>query len=396
MLPHLSRHAAVAVCIALSGTAAASQDAPLWHELNFRYLPQANFSLVSWVTNLPRYDTFVPMDSTRQARFGEFVDALLTAVAASLRDGASGDWCDVRARADAAGYGVKRVFETEKKRWMVYAYDGRATGQPYFFISPNPNPQRDVVLEAPHNTYDRATGRLAAQLFLDVNGRAFILNKAYRCAGSAVSSCSGTSRHCGGVWKVADSAHADTQNAFQIIHARLNDRWRGSRFAQVHGFSNLTAQPDVAELSDGTSNDIYGDGNAFTNVSMIFAGHLTKYIPSSAHSGVWACEAIVGSPPNQMCGTHNTQGRYSNGNDATYTTTSDGACRLPEYNYTGRFLHVETGREFRDDDNTDGMYWRDVSNALKDTWACTLNTATPSRDCAMTTQSNAYPDLSCP
>jgi hypothetical protein len=350
------RRATSAVSALLIAAFARQLDAShLWHEMNFRYLPQSSFDLVTWVSNLPRYETFVPMDATRQERFRAFMDALLTAVERTLVNNISADWCGVRARAAAAGYEVRRLFETGKKRWMVYAYDVAGSGQPYVFIAPNPNPQRNLVVESPHNTYDRLSGRLAAQMFLDANGRAFILNKAHRCVGP-VSTCSGTGR-CSGVHKIADGAHAGTANAFQIVHATLHDRWAGSRFAQVHGFGNATTQPDFAEISDGTSNDLYGGSLAFTNVSTVYVERLKRYIPASAQSGIWACEAIVGSPPNNMCGNDNTQGRYTNGNDATHTTTSAEACTTPQYNYTGRFLHLEAGREFRDDSETDGMSW---------------------------------------
>jgi hypothetical protein len=386
--------AAFTAATLLSAPPAAAQ-LPYWHERNFRYLPQTTFDLVAWVTNLPRYETFVAMSAQRQERFAEFMDALLSALADTLRDGSAGDWCGVRAAAIAAGYDVNRVFEKGKKRWMIYAFDTQATGQPYLIISPNPNPQRDVVLQAPHNTFDRGSGRLAAQLFLDVNGRALLLNKAHRCSGSALSGCSGTTTACGGVFKAADSAHASTSNAFQIVHAVLNDRWSNSKFVQVHSFGNATSEPDYTEISDGTANDIYDGELAWANVSSRFADRLKRYVPASTHGGIWACEAIVGTPPNDMCATDNTQGRYSNGNDPNTITTAAEACSLSQYNYTGRFLHLETGREFRDDSNADGMYWRDLSEALKDIWACTLNTPAV-RNCAMTTQAASYSTLACP
>lgn len=41
---------------------------------------------------------------------------------------------------------------------------------------------------------------------------------------------------------------------------------------------------------------------------------------------------------------------------------------------SGRFLHIEQGAMLRDDDPSDGWWWGQVRDALRDTWpACDLD-----------------------
>jgi hypothetical protein len=76
-----------------------------WHADKFRHLEDMSGDLVTFVQGLehPNSGGYGKLSTTHQANFNLFLDALFTAIEASLADGATGDWCGVKTKASAAG-----------------------------------------------------------------------------------------------------------------------------------------------------------------------------------------------------------------------------------------------------------------------------------------------------
>jgi hypothetical protein len=364
--------------------------AVLWHAGNFRVLEDMSGDLVTFVQGLehPNNGGYGKLSTTRQANFNLFLDALFTAIEASLADGATGDWCRVKTQASAAGYATARFYDTDSGRWFVYAYDTTPFGQAYFFI--NPFAKRNIVIEVPHEGFEFGTKTQGARLFKALAARALLINKEHRCSdrnpspctGKTTvcddSPCSGEPTDCRGHFRESDVAH-HTANTFHLLHLRYTDMDPVTKFVQLHGFKATAG--DMAEIGDGTTRDEAPD-----SVSVLFANSLGKYVPIA--EDVHSCQQSVGDPPSDLCGESNVQGRYTNnpGSDACHTFTSE---------YSARFLHLEQGEPLRDDDDSDGWDWGDIRDALLDTWPdCNMNNG--ATDCRLGPRQTQYPTLICP
>jgi hypothetical protein len=355
-----------------------------WHAGNFRYLDSVTDDLVSFVQGLdhPNSAGYGKLSSTRKANFNAFLDAMFAAIDASLADGNTGDWCGVKTSAAAAGYAIRRFYDTASGRWFVYGYDTTSFGQSYFFI--NPFAKRNIVIEVPHEALPQDgpelnTGTEGAQIFKALAARALIINKEHRCSDPDASVCSATTTACGGSSgpvRESDMAH-HTANTFYLLHVRYSDMDPLTKFIQLHGFSATSG--DMVEIGDGTNDYSYSG-----SVSVIFANNLRQYVPSPA--AVYACQQ--GAGPSGLCGETNVEGRYTN-------QPSTATCPAATGNHSNRFLHVEQALSLRDNDNGDGWYWGDVRDALLDTWPdCNMNNG--ATDCTLGPQQTQYSTLSCP
>jgi 3D (Asp-Asp-Asp) domain-containing protein len=353
-----------------------------WHAGNFRYLDALSGDLVTFIQGLDHPDGggYGKLSSTRKANFNAFLDAMFTAIDASLADGNTGDWCGVKSSAAAAGYAIRRFYDTASGRWFIYAYDTTSFGQAYFFI--NPFAKRNLVIEVPHEGLlgdgpELNTGTEGVQIFKALAARALIINKEHRCSDPDASVCSATTTACGvsGPVRESDVAH-HTANTFYLLHVRYNDMDPVTNFVQLHGFSATSG--DMVEIGDGTNDFAYSG-----SVSVTFANNLRRYVPSPG--AVCACQQ--GAGPSNLCGETNVEGRYTNSpNTAT--------CPAATTTHRNRFLHIEQALTLRDNDNNDGWYWGDVRDALLDTWPdCNMNNG--ATDCTLGPQQTQYSTLSC-
>jgi hypothetical protein len=349
-----------------------------WHAGNFRALEDMSGDLVTFVQGLehPNSGGYGKLSSTRQANFNLFLDALFTAMEASLADGATGDWCGVKTKAHAAGYAIARFYDTDSGRWFVYAYDTTPFGQAYVFI--NPFAKRNLVIEVPHEDFESGTKTQGARLFKALAARALLINKEHRCSDPDSSACSGATTVCDGRFRESDVAH-HTANTFHLVHRRYTDMDPVTTFVQLHGFD---ASPnDMVEIGDGTTNDEAPD-----SVSVRFANHLGAYVPTP--TAVHSCQQSVGDPPSGLCGASNVQARYTN-------NPAGDACLTFTRTDSARFLHLEQGEPLRDDDHRDGWDWSDIRDALLETWPdCLLNNG--ATDCSLGPQQTPYTTLTCP
>lgn len=355
-----------------------------WYTGNFRFLEQKSGELVDFVGELehPRLGGYGKLSSARRARLTVLLDALFAAIDASLLDPATGDWCGVQAAAAAAGYSIRRFYDTGSQRWLVYGSDTTSFGQAYFFL--NPYAKRNLVIEVPHEGFETDTGVQGAQLFKGLAARALIINREHRCSDPDPSPCSGTTTVCddepgaASPFRESDVAH-HTANVFYLLHARYTDMDADARFVQLHGFTS--SESDIAEIGDGTTSDVTP-----TSVANAFAGALRPLVPLPA--AVHSCQELVGDPPSGLCGETNVEARY--------THQPNGAeCPAAASVSSGRFLHVEQGLTLRDEDDADGWSRGDVAAALLATWpACTLNGG--AGDCTLGPPHTQEPALACP
>jgi hypothetical protein len=367
------------VALALVFAASPSRaQSTLWHSGNFRYLTSQSGSLVTFVDGLshPNAGGYGRVSSNRTANFNAFLDALSTAINASLADGNTGDWCGVQASAADAGYALRRFYDTATGRWFIYGYDTTSFGQAYFFI--NPFAKRNLVIEVPHEPYDLNTDIQGARIFTSLAARALIINKEHRCSDPDATSCSGTTDACGGFFRESDVAHEE-QNTFHLLHRWFTDHDTATRFVQLHGMGGSSS--DMAEIADATTND-----QDPASVSVRFANNLDKYVPGP--STIDSCQEYAGNPPSNLCATTNVQGRYTHDQTINACTTSTSLA-------SGRFLHIEQHASLRDTDDSDGYFWGDVRDALRDTWpACDMNNG--ATDCTLGSAQTQYSGWTCP
>lgn len=239
--------------------------------------------------------------------------------AAALRAAISG--------ADTPGaFRRERVIDGGKTFLLVYSPD--IAGAPITIFAENPD--RDIVLEAPHPVKDWATGLQAAHLLIALGARAAIISGNNRCAASISSPCNGKTRICGGglrAYPSSDPAHY-TQSLFHQAHIALSERWPQALFVQLHGYAQADSDTLVI-LSNGTRERRNPD-NALT-------GKIRDRIRISLGG---AAAAVSCQDPRDrrfayrpLCARTTVQGRHLNG--------SADHCRLDAAGSSGRFLHIE-------------------------------------------------------
>lgn len=360
--------------------AAPVQTTVFWHAGNFRYLDSMSGDLLTFVQGLqhPNSGGYGKLSTTRKGNFNAFLDALFSAIDASLADGSTGDWCGVKTAAATAGYAVYRFYDTTTGRWFVYGQDTTSFGQSYFFI--NPFAKRNIVIEVPHEDYEINTKAEGVKLFRSLAARALIINKEHRCSDPDTSACAvgqTTSACSDGRIRESDVAH-HTANTFYLLHKRYTDMDPVTKFVQLHGMGGSSS--DMAEIGDGTTRDVN-----IASVSVAFANNLDRFVPSP--SAVDSCQESTGNPPSALCAETNVEGRYTNNQDASDCPASSSADGM-------RFIAVEQALTLRDDDDSDGWYWGDVRDALIATWPdCNMNNG--ATDCTLGPQQTQYSGLSC-
>lgn len=300
------------------------------------------------------------------------------------------------AAADQAGYAVQRYYDTgvdpatrrARNRWYVYGYDKTSGGQAYFFI--NPEAKRDIVIEAPHASWDLDTDEQGARIFVGLAARALILSGAHRCNSPEVSECGGaTTKVCNagvaGPYRRSDVV-ANLANTFHLLH-RNYSFLPGARtkFVQPHGMQ--TDHEDVVQASDGSTATATGSS---LSISARFVDALKEQVAGTTFGGsvMFSCQrdSLAGVvPADRLCATHNVQGRVTNISPIYLFCPPETATA------SGRFLHIEQELAFREADLTS----RWVEAAVRDVWGACNMTSDPS-DCALGPQQTNPTTLSCP
>jgi hypothetical protein len=188
-----------------------------------------------------------------------------------------------------------------------------------------------LVLEAPHPEYDTATGDQAGETFDALDASALFISGAHRCATTEASGCDGTTSACGtnAPFKASDAAHS-AQSFFQTAHEVTSATWPTSVAVQLHGFAWDGTEP-AAYVSDGVAADDAG------SIANTVRDALNAKLPT-AYAAASCADA---SETTRLCGTTNTQGRFSNG--------SVDSCMTAASQTRNRFVHIEQARDLRDD-----------------------------------------------
>lgn len=310
-------------------------------------LPLWPIDLVAWiqqaVTAYPGANTegFVVPDP---AELSAFYDAS----AALMAD----DWAAAEASASLVGYQAVLLQDNGTRPLLLalvpepwsaaqpFGGDGRGV----FIARATRDSTVDVVLEAPHPRYDTRSGLVAAMAFRQLAARALAVAGTHRCANMMLSMCSGTTGACGGSgqpYRESDMAHT-ADGFFQAFHEAA-DAAQPATLLQVHGMSSAPDEP-IASISDGTSANL-ADEQYASNQLAAAIGSFASAAGSSKDAG--SCNRS--GDPNLLCGSTNTQGRFTNGvASADVCTMSSGGMA------SGRFLHAELAPELRDPNSSIG------------------------------------------
>lgn len=187
----------------------------------------------------------------------------------------------------------------------------------------NPAPERDLAIQAPHPVFDLNTHRQAVDIFEQTGARVLLLAGTHRCANRAASPCDGTTSVCGGGrYRVSDMAHV-VEAPFQVTHAAVTARF-----------------PDIVSIS------LHGNGRDDCETVFLSSGP-----PETSHPSLRTLQRALqqrgvraGTPETSSCplvGSTNVQGRLTNGAPRPCTEAAATA--------TGRFIHVEQRRAFREE-----------------------------------------------
>jgi hypothetical protein len=291
--------------------------------------------LATYVDQFTHPQSYAVLTAARTAQVEAMFDTIDTTITAMIGGDHSVNWCAVVDAAGSAGYLLGRYYDIVSSRWFLVGADGTGTGQAYFII--NPEPKRDLIVEAPH-VYDATQGKLEGRtdtegvhILRQTLGRALLINGADRCQGEK-GGCGGTfssDNVCPGAGEDAPYREADvghnTDNVFHVLHRKFNDVAASTRFVQLHGNNDTHLRRGGLSVSDGrTTTHALSLSTLFvTNIQTLAAGAL-------AASAVNDCATEA----NILCGYRNVQGRYTN--DAT------AACNGTKMPQGGtRFLHLE-------------------------------------------------------
>jgi hypothetical protein len=299
--------------------------------------PAQNSNLVTWTDTLvdclpaEGTDDFLEPSATDITNFKAAVSALLAE-----------DFTGADTLADVVGYEVFAYTDAGNGNETIYALhpeSGNTDSRGYFFVRPQSQVKRNLVLEAPHPADDADTALLAARIFREAGARAFFFAGTDRCANAATTSCVGTTDVCSGgtgAHRISDMAHHE-KSFFQAFH-EVASQEPDTIAIQLHGFGS--GLPGYAfSISDGS-------------VVTRPLSYLTNAVAAEFESRMLTAQPSVSFPGNscnragnleELCGTESVQGRFTNG--------TANLCQLnevfaPEAN--GRFIHLELSRDLRD------------------------------------------------
>ena len=241
------------------------------------------------------------------------------------------EYSDTAQDVNGIDYYVVKEKSTQSKYWGTYV----------LCLSPI----SDLVIQAPHSSFDFNTGKQAVYNFVRLQNRALFLNGTHRCNHSQASTCSGTTSVCSGSsepFRISDLAHHDAsiwQKTTEVVFNTITD----PVFLQLHGFTKLASDPYVI-LSNGTDQTPSGIDYTVALKNELFAqdNSLTFKI---AHIDNWT----------RLVGFTNTQGRFIN--------NSSDPCGVAATSTTGRFIHLEQEKTKLRDDSTG---WNKLFLALEE------------------------------
>lgn len=212
--------------------------------------------------------------------------------------------------------------ETEDQYWVLQEAPSVEKG--WGTVVVNPDPDRNLIVEAPHPAADLDTHRQGADLFRASGARVLIVAGTHRCSNQSASPCSGTTSVCGASFepfRQSDMAHF-VKSPFQATHKFFVDQFSDATVLNLHG--NGRQECETVFLSSGFEDDTPQPIKDFHQALLEEGVQAT--IPSTSE-----CPYV---------GSTNVQGRYTNG--------ADPVCSEEATDATGTFIHIEQRRDFRD------------------------------------------------
>tara|TARA_R110002073_G_scaffold128999_1_gene275007 strand:- start:59874 stop:61106 length:1233 start_codon:yes stop_codon:yes gene_type:complete len=237
----------------------------------------------------------------------------------------SSDIVTARAQADLVNY---RIVEYTNTALSVnkdyYVLEEKSTQTNYWgvFVFAKNSIRSQLVIQAPHSSFDFNTGKESVYSFVRLNNKALFLNGTHRCNHLTASTCAGTTTVCSGgaseAFKISDMAHnSDSiwQKTTEILYNNTN-----AVFIQLHGFTKQASDPYVI-LSNGTDQTPTIDYATMIKNELLNQDNTLTF--KLAHIDSWT----------RLVGFTNTQGRLIN--------DSTNPCSTSATMTTGRFIHIE-------------------------------------------------------
>jgi len=297
-------------------------------------IPIQNVDFVQWIDATvatfpgPATEGFVVPTPAELNAFATLANAMLAE-----------DWGVAKTAAEAVQYELVQITDNQVAGDLFYGAlpaTGNTTGRGLYFVRPQSLALRPLVIESPHAVFDSRTGVVSAEIFRAVRPRVFFMSGTHRCSNGAESGCSGTTGVCGtssAPYKESDMAHTATA-FFQIFHQRaaLQDN-PSLTTLQIHGFASKDTDPEFT-FSNGTTTD------AETALSNTLAEALEiQLAPFENAKPGNSCNRI--GDINRLCGSTNTQGRFTNGVDPSLV------CTTAASESANRFAHMEFSYDLR-------------------------------------------------
>jgi hypothetical protein len=278
--------------------------------------------LVAWVTARDRalpntLSDFVESEE-RLAMFRTFSESLATQ-----------NWGRVRELTTALSYEAVAIKEAD--RWFVVAYDNSKRGRDPTLIINTSSARRNIILEAPHASFEPGTAEQAVTLLRDLGGLAAIISGAHRCASRSFTRCDGRTSVCGALedYRDSDVGH-NTGTLFNAAHIVFSKRWENSIVVSLHGMKeDATGVGTKMIISNGAHDK---DSSGMTAATRLRLALGPRFNPAGT---IVNCNYPADDVFNyrKLCGYTNVQGREVNG--------GVDACRASVETGTGRFIHIE-------------------------------------------------------
>ncbi len=316
----------------------ATTEEALWTDGDFQRIPEQRGDLVGTIAALPIDSTLVLLREPRATRVREMMRAVFDARA-------TGAWCSASAAVANAGYRIRRFYDqgtyggtsVRAARYHLLLTDATSDHQATIVI--NPSPARNVIVETPHAGYDTGTQREGAYIYRELGARALLLNRARRCALSALSTCSAPERgtsvctNFADNYPKSDAAHWH-EGALHHAHVELERRYHPLA-VQLHV---MMLKPSIwAVAANGRKASLGDDAGAISNR---FRNALQGLVDDYGGQAC-SCQMSTDVRHEAMCGEQNVQGLFTNSGGSLALTN----CSTSTYDANDRFLHVEQSEE---------------------------------------------------
>ena len=265
----------------------------------------------------------------------------------------SNDLTTARTEADLVNYRIVEYTNTAisgNKEYYVLEEKSTQTNYWGVYVFAKDPTRNQLVIQAPHSSFDFNTGKQAVYSFVRLNNKALFLNGTHRCNHSTASTCSGTTTVCSGSgsepFKISDMAH-NSDSVWQKTTELMNNS--NTVFIQLHGFTKQASDPYVI-ISNGTDMTPTIDYATMIQSELLNQDNTLTF--KLAHIDNWT----------RLVGFTNSQGRLIN--------NSVNPCSTSATTTSGRFIHIEQEKSKLRQDATG---WEKMYQSLSTVFGSTLS-----------------------